>query len=523
MSGRLRRSASSWTWVTRTCSYSHYYGTNVILKLGKANGTSGKSSAICRTFSTTNNDNNSNNPNGNINKQQSATKDEHIITANTTTSSSSSAAAAAAANTTNNNSSKFQMLQHPKSNNQKQRFYLLDVSPYLDPATFCKNSASYECPTRKHSIDGTLAAKRLNRGKQMVRDLIKYQLCSYYHVPEKKKVMDQKHRQQAVSNEEYILANLRAQQSSSSKRRRLRHPSTTTKNRNTHPQPFILSGHGIPKQLLQDHLQLCQQVISHLQGEQIMTGGECFFHHSNNRNSISSSAAEETNNVILHVRNKGFKNKVIPWPLPPSSNKDDSVVQFFHDRFVLYVTVMNRLSSNLVQMLSLPNNNNNNNSTSNNTHEYWQQQQKNEPSYWNVHFCIRDDNSTEPYDYHHYINDHNNLKSSMLSQQQPLTVMLNDQQPIIIAQLSERSASSSHKASATSKFWKTDNDESNHSTSTSTVTNVRIQMHGMIPKEGVVSSNSILAAVNDEYGINGTALSDRVSMFYEACFYIKNK
>lgn len=457
LSSRIRGSVTTGTWVTYSNNYRLGGRKNTQQSLAKAKG-----SAYCRTLSSSNNDDdNNNNPNAN-NKQQSATKEVSSAANNTTTSSSSQ-----------------------KSNSQTQRFYLLDVSPYLDPLAFCRSSASYEYLARKHTIDGTLAARRLNRGKQMVRDFIKYQLCSYFHLPDRKK-SKQPQQQQVISNEQYILANLRAQHGS----KRWRTPFQKPKNK--HPQPFILSGHGIPKQLLQDHLQLCQQVILHLQEQQIMTGKECFFHHSctaasSHNNSLGTTATVGNSDVILHVRNKGYKNQVIPWPLPPTT-REDSITNLFQDRFVLYVTVMNRLSTTLVQMLTSPNDN-----RRAPAQEYWHQQ--NLPSYWNVHFCIRDCNSGEPNDYFHYINDHNNLNS--LSSQ-PLTMQLNnDKQPIIVAQLSERATSCGMKAS--------------------TVTNVRIQMHGMVPKtaDGFFVDEASL----NMYTSNTVDIPNRVSMFYEACFY----
>ena len=483
LSNRFRRSATTWTFVTQS-NYHQFLGRKNCLQLllGKA-----KVSAYSRTLSSSNNDdNNSNNPNINT-KQQSATKEVRSAgNINSTNSSSSSSSSSSTFVGSTENRSPFQLVSQKINNSQIQRFYLLDVSPYLDPLAFCRSSASYECLATKHTIDGTLAARRLNRGKQMVRDFIKYQLCSYFHLPDRKKSKQQ----HTISNEQYILANLRAQHGNKRRRTQFQKP------KNKHPQPFILSGHGIPKQLLLDHLHLCQQVILHLQGEQIMTGKECFFHHSCsttttnslNNNSTGTNVTVDINDVILHVRNKGYKNQVIPWPLPPSNN-DDSITNLFHDRFVLYVTVMNRLSTTLVQMLTSPNKNHRAHAQ-----EYWHQQ-NNQPSYWNVHFCIRDGNKLEPNDFFHYINDHNNLNS--LSSQSPTMQLNNDKQPIIVAQLSERVTSCGMKAS--------------------TVTNVRIQMHGIVPKTAagcLVNNRSVNGNTS-----NSVDVPDRVSMFYEACFY----
>jgi hypothetical protein len=326
-------------------------------------------------------------------------------------------------------------------------------------------------------MDGTLAAKRLNQGKQMVRDLIAYQLCSYYH-PNKKQ-------QQQCSNEEYILANLR---DTKRKRRRSLGKQHTSK---VTPQPFIISGHGIPKQLLQDHLNLCSQIISHLQREQIMTGGECFFHHShtntNTNNNNHNDTTGSSSPIILHVRNKGDKNKVISWPF------SNTTTGSFQDRLELYLTVMNRISSTLVQILMK--------TTETTTTNYYEdkiphqlQPRKQYPSYWNVHFAVQEDAEDKCHLYATTTTSTDTTLYRDLSYRDP---------PFVIAQLSVRTNSNSTNLHYPSKAVN-DNDNHHHKSSTiSNTTNVRIQIHGRECKDKG----------------NTKATNSQVSVIYEACFF----
>jgi len=209
----------------------------------------------------------------------------------------------------------------------------LDVSPYLDPVMYCRKSSSFEVQ-KQRTIDGTLAAKRLRRGKQIVHDIIKYQLCCYA-TPEfadddsvrtdrtnrdcnNNGEIEYKNRisSPSMSNEEYILAHLR----NSSKKKTMHRATTKMSRKNpslqqvppprqhvyshsqkpSHVKAFVVTGHGVPKQLLQDHLDLCNEVVLHcstpknlplssLLTAEVGQGGECFFHSSSNTMDCSSS------------------------------------------------------------------------------------------------------------------------------------------------------------------------------------------------------------------------------------------
>jgi len=434
----------------------------------------------------------------------SNTNENHEKTSATTSTTRSTTTTTTIGTTTNNTagSTSYYSTNNDNNNNNKQRIPLLDMSPYLDPVTFCKSSSTYDSTTSKQrTMDGTLAAKRLNQGKQIVRDLIAYQLCNYYHptTPNNK----EQQQQQQCSNEEYILVNLRAEtKRKRHKRQSLRKHTNTTKA--TPPQPFIISGHGIPKQLLKDHLNLCSQIVSHLQHEQIMTGGECFFHHSHNSNNTNHHTNnhhhDDTGSTILHVRNKGDKNKVISWPFSNNNNNNnnDHHCCCFQDRFALYLTVMNRISSTLVQIMlkkNAENTNDDNYYYYKIPHELPPQRIQYYPSYWNVHFAVKEDDTAEE---ENTSTDSNNTDTttiySDLSYRDP---------PLVIAQLSVRSSSSSSSTHTNSHYRsKVVSDDNNKSPAISNnMTNVRVQIHGR------------------EHEGKEKAANAQVSVIYEACFF----
>lgn len=160
--------------------------------------------------------------------------------------------------------------------------WTVNVSPFLDPPDFCKRSAFYEdTPTR----NGTLAARRLLQGKEQVLEKLK----------------------------ENILENNKKQRK---------------------PRSYTIIGHGVPKQLLQDHVDMVDSLLKqHENAAEIEIG-------------FKGSTAElsvKTLQVCNVLDGKKRERRLEPWPFEQYSEEDDQMQ--------LYLTVMNRISTTLSDVL----------------------------------------------------------------------------------------------------------------------------------------------------------------------------
>jgi hypothetical protein len=144
----------------------------------------------------------------------------------------------------------------------------LNASAILDPKGFCHNSASAST-----TLSGTDAVKRLLRGKGEFLTVVKQEL----------------HRKQR-------------------------------------PKSYLLTGHGIPQQLLQNHLNLADSLLKSRQAR-LLSFNNSFGHLSFD---------------ILRIRSREGINAHSAWP---SENFDET------KDMELYLTVMNRLANHLSECL----------------------------------------------------------------------------------------------------------------------------------------------------------------------------
>jgi len=201
--------------------------------------------------------------------------------------------------------------KHPSNpNNVKQRqrrrrrtLPTVNAAALLDAQAYCKRSAF---TTGKVTKSGTEAAKRLLRGKKDLVDMLR--------------------------------GNIVLQQSS---------------------RPFCLAGHGVPKQLLQDHLNLADLML-----REFNEPAELSFAQQDDGSSCIVPPA------LIKVREHDGQARVCPWPQESASDTTpelclpqgeeeaektaraiyDSIVsqqESWSDRIALYLAVMNRFASKL--------------------------------------------------------------------------------------------------------------------------------------------------------------------------------
>lgn len=153
-----------------------------------------------------------------------------------------------------------------------------NVSPLMDPAEYCRKSAFYSgSPSR----NGTLAARRLLEGKEKITDELRGSI---------------------------------ARQS----RRRNRGP----------PRAYALQGHGVPKQLLQAHVDMADSLLTfHKHAESIS------FRNSTGKLSLDT----------LRVKSGDGRNRLEAWRFPEGGDQQHGMK--------LYLTVMNRMTSILSNVL----------------------------------------------------------------------------------------------------------------------------------------------------------------------------
>jgi len=182
----------------------------------------------------------------------------------------------------------------------KTKIPVLDASPLFDPALFCRKSA---LKSGDASISGTAAAKRLRQGKQLAVDLLQHDLCNwgpsskvvYYDDDVEEDTFLETNSHQNNKNErehnsenedetktlkvqsppwtkEGGVSLLQASQSevnhfdSSIKSSKWRKRKSAKKYEQKKSRAFVLEGHGVPFQLFQDHIDLCDTLLSKHEG-----------------------------------------------------------------------------------------------------------------------------------------------------------------------------------------------------------------------------------------------------------------
>jgi hypothetical protein len=186
----------------------------------------------------------------------------------------------------------------------------LDASPILDPTLYIKKSSK-----SNHTKCGSEASKRLLKAQHKIRKWI----WDFDYSSPDSGVND------AGQGKEKVEDNLGAKS-----------------------LIFGLVGHGVPFQLLQDHVDVAWKLLDQQQRQQQQQqhkGGsevvECSFHNGNG----------ELNIDWMNIRNREGQNYTIPYPLRDEivnnnnkSRSNNSALESVHPSMVLYLTVMDRLS-----------------------------------------------------------------------------------------------------------------------------------------------------------------------------------
>jgi len=157
--------------------------------------------------------------------------------------------------------------------------WTVNVSPFLDPQDFCKKSAFYEDTL---SRNGTLAARRLLQGKERVLETLM----------------------------ENILQ------------------STSANKQRPKPRSYAIAGHGVPKQLLQAHIDMADCLL-----REYKNAAEIAFKNSTGQLSVDT----------LRVCNAKRENRLEQWTYEQYSEEDNQMQ--------LFLTVMNRISTTLSPVL----------------------------------------------------------------------------------------------------------------------------------------------------------------------------
>lgn len=164
--------------------------------------------------------------------------------------------------------------------------WTVNVSPFLDPEDYSKKSSFFGASPTK---DGTLAAIRLNQGKKTLVELL----------------------------QDNIKEHNRKQQTKSSKEN----------NAGVEPRSFVIIGHGVPKQLLQQHVDMADFLLKYF----------------TNASYISFKNNSGGDLERMEVYPKKGKRTLEQWPFEPNSNSD-------HQK-QLYLTVMDRIAVPLNEVL----------------------------------------------------------------------------------------------------------------------------------------------------------------------------
>lgn len=137
---------------------------------------------------------------------------------------------------------------------------VLDVSPLFDPASYCRRSS---LQAGGASINGTAAAKRLRQGRKMAIHLLQNDLCNrgpassmkYQHQYATARTTELHHHSMPTNNppqwDELGIDNKKGTSSDFY---------DTDGSRTT--KAFSLEGHGVPQELLEDHIDFADSVLS---------------------------------------------------------------------------------------------------------------------------------------------------------------------------------------------------------------------------------------------------------------------
>ena len=178
---------------------------------------------------------------------------------------------------------------------------LLDSSPLLDPARYCKKSA---LPGGTTTVSGGDAARRLGRGRTRLGEIVRNQLVSLDYG------------------------------SGSGSGGRSRKAPGNGNGRSTGTS-FVLDGTGVPRALMQGSLDLADELLRSMDGAAEISFGNCY------------DGSLDFN--VLRVRSKMGDNDPHPWPFVEENwVQSKPYMDSWEHRMQLYLTVMNRISRALL-------------------------------------------------------------------------------------------------------------------------------------------------------------------------------
>lgn len=174
------------------------------------------------------------------------------------------------------------------SRRRRRKLPVVNAAALLDATAYCKKSAF---PGGVVTKSGTEAAKRLLRGKKDLVDMLRGHI-----------ILQQNQR------------------------------------------PFCLAGHGVPKQLLQDHINFADSML-----QRCNEPAECSFRNLEEDNFDSFPDC-------IKIRGHDGKSRIFAWPMPPPTTREKieerkveevDVAYTWEDRLALYLAVMDRFTSKL--------------------------------------------------------------------------------------------------------------------------------------------------------------------------------
>lgn len=110
-------------------------------------------------------------------------------------------------------------------------------------------------------------------------------------------------------------------------------------------QRFVLQGHGVPHQLLQEHVELANALLTHHEN-----ANSCAFHYHPRQSGppTASNDDDDTNKNCLErwmrILQHDGSHRVVKWP--PIASNNNNMLQW-QESMQLYVTVMHRLATKL--------------------------------------------------------------------------------------------------------------------------------------------------------------------------------